>query len=258
MSTKYLFRFSDPAENYGLNRHNIDSQKISPIEVGNRVMKSPENMQYHQLFNDFQFYNSLLLLKGCVEVEISGLRVRHNDFCHGIQAIYLLTFEDGTSQKRSGPENFFSTGTYCWDTYGKIRDTWVYLKRGEYLTGVHINQDEILNGITFVTNEREVHCGGNGGYWKNSMSKNPSSMRIVAFSGTINGVTERIGYYAKDYSWKIARPYVLLRSLTIQNRASPVEFRANVLKRKRSSYEMIQGLIELPEEVFREIIRFIV
>ena len=72
--------------------------------MANKIMNQGRNSNH---FNDLIFYESLLEKEGCCSAEISSLRIRHNQFCNGIQVVYRLTFVDGRTEKYNGPENFF-------------------------------------------------------------------------------------------------------------------------------------------------------
>ena len=86
---------------------------------------------------------------------------------------------------------------------------------GEFIAGLRINQGDMLDGVTFVTNRREVHCGGRGGTFHRytMLVCSRPSMRIVALAGTVNGVVARVGYYAKSLGWDIVGSFILLRQL---------------------------------------------
>jgi len=220
---------------------------------------------YDDAFSDLEFYESLWEEKGCRSVEISSVCVRHNQYCHGIQSFYRLTFADGTKVIRPGPENFSSRGFYAHTA--RSRDTWIHMVTDEFIKGLRIRQGDIVNNITFVTNRREVHCGGWGGISVNMIPDSPSSMRIVAFSGTTCGVCKRIGFHAKHFVWKKLGTYIFVRELVKQGRAtvkstltdkSSSSISTSALVENASTDIVVKELIHLDEGLFREIITFLI
>merc|ERR1719413_236992 len=82
-----------------------------PTEEQTQVPEEP----FGESFNDLGFYRSLLNQEGCVSVEIASVRVRHNSYCHGIQAFYRVRFADGKPERLCpGPEHFSSHGYYSY------------------------------------------------------------------------------------------------------------------------------------------------
>lgn len=71
------------------------------------------NRKNKRVFNDVSFYLSLKQLENCKSVDITSLVIRHNDYCHGIQATYRVTYMDGTTELREGPKNFFFEWILC-------------------------------------------------------------------------------------------------------------------------------------------------
>merc|ERR1712125_222977 len=140
------FQFSDPIfQNRGTF---VDRDRVEFLSHlnSNRINRRFE-------FNDIEFYRSLWTEDGCVKAEISSVCVRHNMYCHGVQAIYRLTFADGRTETREGPRNFFSSGYYYYSTPHRSRPiTRVDLEEDEFLTGLRVKQGEIVDAITLVTN----------------------------------------------------------------------------------------------------------
>jgi len=264
------FQFSDPiSQNRGTYVDRDYVQFFSNLN-GSRMNGSFE-------FNDIEFYRSLWKEDGCVKAEISSVCVRHNMYCHGVQAIYRLTFADGRTETREGPRNYFTSGYYFYAAFHRSRPiTRVDLEEDEFLTGIRVKQGEIVDGITLVTNRRRVHCGGQGGDWIDWIEDNPPSMRIVAFCGTEKGVCERIGFYAKVFAWETIGVYILMRKLVQQGRAEIVSLSTrdgNVSKEaRRTSFSTqrpnifyhsedfqfaMQRLVTLDDGVFRNVMKFL-
>lgn len=204
--------------------------RYSNHEYGSIIQTISENYNQALLpvrgrtFNGIDFYQALCAEHQCIQVEIASFTVRHNDFCHGVQATYRLTFTNGPTQRRKGPRNFSSSGFYANHGPTRTRNTTFKLHDGEYIRGLRLNQGEIVDGITFVTNRRELHCGGRGGIQRDAMVyPHPSKYRVVAFAGIFNGVLAQVGYYAKSICWEIVRDYVMLRWLVDMDRASVID-----------------------------------
>ena len=134
-----------------------------------------------------------------------------------------------------------------------------------------INQGDILDGITFISNQREVHFGGRGGtFFKDNMflteqqQEQFSSMKIVAFTGAVFDVLQRVGYYAVPIGWDIVKDYVMLRWLVDQGRAIP-----HVISGEGKtgdddndgSSSLTKGLellMNLPDGPFRRVLTFLI
>jgi len=207
-------------------------------------------------FDDLEFYRQLLDENGCRCVQIAALCVQHNRYCHGINAVYRLTFNDGRTERRNGPEHFYASGYYSCD-YGRrtiTRKTWIVMEEDEYLTGILVNQGDILDGITFVTNKQQrVHCGGSGGNAPvDMMTSIPPNMKVVAFCGTKFGVCSRIGFYSTYVRWQILCPYILVRQLFDRGRATilPSDEEGDLAL-------VMQRLSTINDGVFRNIMSFL-
>jgi hypothetical protein len=201
-------------------------------------------------FNDLAFYKNLWNEDGCVSVKIASVRVRHNNYCHGIQAIYEVAFADGTTARHPGPANFSSSGYY---SYGS-KDSWIHLEDDEYIQGLKIRQGHIVDRITVVTNHREVHFGGNGGGPVMMMPEIPSSVRVVAFAGLYHGVCCRIAFYATPLAWERIGVYIILRKLVNQGRA--VAEVTNAGPNEITAGMIVHQVISLDEGPFRNIMEF--
>ena len=96
-------------------------------------------------------------MHNCVSVGISKIKFWHNDYCKGFQVTCRSTFRNGSIQTDVGPQHFYNTGYYRnhgeSDTYSEE----LILEDREYIKGLKVSQGEILDGVTFVTNLREVH-----------------------------------------------------------------------------------------------------
>jgi len=227
----------------------------------------------HDTFSDLSLYVSLLREPGCVDVELSSVLVRHDPYGHGIQSIYKLTYSDGTTRLRTGSRNEFSTGYYGRRT---PRATGFHLEDDERITGIRVNRGDVLDGITFVTNLREEHCGGIGGGGGSSSSSLKSSLavdlppmtRLVAFCGTVSDVSERIGIYARDVRWELCLGvFVLTRELARSGRADVVVARRSEddddddddgpRSQNQSLSVVLDRMNALDDGVFRYIMKFL-
>jgi hypothetical protein len=207
-----IYRFSSPEENYGSVNH-----VIPHADCREAITRANEVMNSSTFFNDFEVYKSLLDVHNCISVDISKIKVWHNDYCKGFQVTYRSTFQNGLIETDVGPEHIYDTGYYSYHGRGQSTCEELILEDREYIMGLKVSQGEILDGLTFVTNLREVHFGGHGGS-HHDMILNPR-MKIIALTGTAFGVVHRVGFYAIPRVWMIVRHYVMLRWLIGQNRA---------------------------------------
>jgi hypothetical protein len=227
-----IYRFSSPKENYGSINHVIpheDSREA--IARANEVMEVKEVMEVmgsDSFFNDFDFYKSLLDVHNCISVDISKIKVWHTNYCKGFQVIYRSTFRNGSIQTNVGPRNFYNTGYYSYHAGTQNTCGELILEEREYIMGLKVIQGEVLDGVTFVTNLREVHFGGHGGN-SHDIILNPG-MKIIALTGTVFGVVNRVGFYAKPRVWMIIGHYVMLRWLIGQNRAQRSKHKSPLLR----------------------------
>merc|ERR1712183_1104743 len=106
------------------------------------------------------------------------------------------------------------------------------------------------------------------------------SMRIVAFCGTVNGVCERIGFYAKPFGWDCLGPFILMRELVQRGRVTTkttnetsseasdalIDGTATTTASLSSSSVSFvtsgsvivqQVIINLPEGIFRNVMKFL-
>jgi len=200
-------------------------------------------------FNDFNFYDNLCRQDGCTRVDISSIRVRHNHFCHGFQVQYRSTFENGSECLTWSEPHFFSSGYYAFHSGRPEEASWV-LAKDEYITGLQVQQGHIVDGITFITNHRQLHTGGyGGGRVDMNLANTRAQYRIVAFAGTADGVLHRIGYFAKPFAWSIIRHFVMLRWLKYRGRAFDTD---------DGEESVINALINLGEYgIFKEILEYL-
>lgn len=223
------------------------------LEIGTTIMRN----HCPRVFNDLDFYRSLRDRDGCVCVDIASIVVRHNDFVHGFQVTYRSTFRDGTVRTDVGSENYFSTGFYSYHS-GHFKDSTITLANNEYIRGLRINQGEILDGVTFVTNLREVHFGGRGGsHHANTMILEPS-MQIVVLAGTVYNVVQRIGFYAISRKWDIVGHYIMLRWLMNQKQEQG-KCRAIHTPRNNNANDIGTNILfQLPaDELFQNVLKFL-
>ena len=211
-------------------------------------------------FSDLQHYLELCAQPDCVKVCISRVRCRHNQYFMGLQVSYRSTFINGITQESQGPEHFFSHGYYSYN-WGQIVDQTLELEDDEFITGLRVKQGEIVDGVTFVTNHREVHFGGQGGSWVDMML--PESLTtycIIAFMGTESGVMHRIGYFAaKNHPWETIGPLVMLRKLVEQDRAASLLLDSECTNDQLVVRALVgAGASEsVPVDIFRHVLSFL-
>lgn len=179
------------------------------------------SLRGRERFNDIQFYEGLLQEKDCIRVDICKLCVYRTS--RGISRFYVhyrLTFFDGSTEEREGPDHFF----YSPQENEELPELWI-LEDTEFLLGVTINQDEIVRGVTFKTNLQDIKCGESGGHAYDAIAANPPSMRIVAFCGSVfEGHFERLGFYSMSFGWHLCGSFILVRELFRRGRAiAPTE-----------------------------------
>ena len=200
-------------------------------------------------FNDILFYEDLLEEKDCIRVDISKLYVFHTS--RGISRFYVhyrLTFSDGSTEEREGPTHFFLSEE------NSVLDVWL-LGDNEFLRGVKVYQDEIVRGVTFLTNLRDIHCGGYGGQMYDAIEANPPSMRVVAFCGSgRDDHCERIGFYSMSFGWHFCGHFIMVRELFRRGRAiAPSEKSIKIQIRKQMLLGFFfRGAAVLRNPYFRE------
>ena len=181
-----------------------------------------DNEDYHPSFNDLGFYMNLCAKEGCTKVEISHLNVFHNnDYCFGVTVLYRLTFSNGNTENQFAPKYLYRGGYYAFEG-GRCKTSRITLQDGEYLAEIRTRQGEITDQITFITNQRTLSFGGNGGSGEDISIPPDLSRRIVAFVGTSKGILEKLGAISVSRNWEEVGPLVLLRTLIEKNRASVV------------------------------------
>jgi hypothetical protein len=224
--------------------------------------------------DDFPCYRYLRRQPGCKKVEISSVRIYHsNGACHGFWVKYKMTFVDGSVQRRIGGKHYekkSETGQT-----GDITSTNFCLEEGEYIRGLDLKRGPVITqvftrtyvtfvviGMTFVTNRRVFHCGNmnHEGELIRMPAPNPG-MRIVTFAAnygwevagrngrtSVDGITS-VGYYAKSIAWETIWHFVTIRALKQQGRAEPVPGDGPVA--------IIHTLVELPDVLFRDVLRYL-
>ena len=249
-----VFCFSDTDQVVGWGINAFQRENAVADQEADSIMTRSNNS-----FSDLQHYLELCAQPDCVKVRISRVRCRHNQYFMGLQVSYQSTFANGTTQQSQAPEHFFSDGYYAY-TGNQIVDRSLEFQDDEFITGLYVNQGEIVDGVTFVTNQREeptLHFGGEGGSRVTMML--PGSLptyRIIAFTGTERGVMHRIGYFAKKLSWETISPLVMLRWLVERERAAP-------LLPDLEWQLVVQALVgagaseSLPDAVFRHVLEFL-
>ena len=205
------FRYSDKTHEHGKQITHINLEEQSSLH------HSRPNLA----FDDIDLYKRLLSKEGVVKVELAGVKVRHNGhFCQGLASTYRIIYADGRTEMYNDKGNFQAHGYYTYHRSSRRLTDELELEDGEYICGLYLQQGDIVDGITFVTNRRQVHIGGRGGSFKDmTYSTENQSRRIIAFAGQFHGVLSRIGYYSVKIGWETVREYVMLRWLLENNRA---------------------------------------
>ena len=253
---RFLFHFTSEESDNGHRRYVIDDgQNGEATQSGNAIM-AESNENY---FNDLNVYKSLLNENGCVSVKISSIIVRCSKYIHGFRVKYKCKFNDGRAETRESVENFFSSGYYGYDRPKENRE--LILSDDEYLRGIRVRQGDILDGITFVTNLREVKFGGNGGdAIMDDRMVLPQSHEIVALTGTIWMVVSRVGFYAKSRGWDIVGTYIMMKWLVDKNRASVNETKKRFSRRQNVLDPKIMGALttKLPDLAFQRVLEYLI
>ena len=180
-----------------------------------------DKQDYRKSFNDLSFYTSLVR-EGCTKVEISHIHVYHNnDYCFGLHIQYRSTFSNGNTEHSWSRPHIYRSGYYAWSG-GDSQTSRITFEKGEYLAEIRTRQGDITDQITFITNQRTLSFGGNGGSGEDMSIPPDLDRRIVAFVGTSRGILEKLGAISVSRNWKEVGPLVLLRALVEKNRASLV------------------------------------
>jgi len=205
-------------------------------------------------FNDLGFYMSLCAKEQCTKVEISHIHVFYSDdYCNGIQVHYRITLSDGSKFEYLTPPHVYNNGYYASDYVNPVKST-ITLQEGEYLAEIRTRQGEITDQITFITNQRTLSFGGNGGSGEDMSAPPDLSRRIVAFVGTSRGILEKLGAISVSRNWEEVGPLVLLRTLVEKNRASVV-LQDNIAL---GDDVVVQRLItNTDEDLFKRIVSFL-
>jgi hypothetical protein len=253
-----VFCFSDTDQVVGWGINAFQRENAVADQEADAIMTRSNNS-----FSDLQHYLELCAQPDCVKVRISRVRCRHNQYFMGLQVSYQSTFANGTTQQSQAPEHFFSHGYYAY-TGNQIVDRSLELQDDEFITGLYVNQGEIVDGVTFVTNLREEHVlfGGEGGSRVTMMLPGSAlpTYRIIAFTGTERGVMHRIGFFAENISWETIRPLVMLRWLVERERAAPLLLSDSECT---NDHLVVRALVgagaseSLPNEIFKSVLEFL-
>jgi hypothetical protein len=267
MSTRrnLVFRFSATEQGGGTVIRSLEEEDAE--EEALSIMTTSTQSHNHFListqprphrFSDLRYYQRLCAESGCVKVRMSRVRCLYSRYFMGIEVVYRSTFANGTTQERKASERSFESGYYSYKG-GTREDSALELEEDEFITGLRLNQGEIVDGVTFVTNRREVHFGGHGGRRYDMMlSRSLNAFRIVAFTGTESGVMHRIGYFAESISWETIRPLVMLRWLVERKRAAPTDAECTNDKLVVRALVGAETSDSLPDEIFRHVLRFLI
>jgi hypothetical protein len=188
-----------------------------------------KRIQY--VFSDAGLYLQLKKAPGCLSATISKVQVLYNDKClMGLHVEYTAKLSDGTVLTTRATPHHHNHGKYARDG-GKTRMYSFELKDGEYITDVLTRQSDITTQITFVTNTgRSESFGGNGGS-PETPTKRSGNYRVVALTGTVNGVIETVGFFAEPVEESID---------SLPDKQYRVETRRRLLeKKKRKATEIV-------------------
>ena len=239
---KVHFRFSSEQQDYGainneMNREGRNEAFLEATKVSNDIMIRQNASDGY--FNNWNTYIKLLIEQGCQRVEIDSLRIKHHERAiHCIEVVYRSTV-NGHLKFTTSPSPIY-WGWYYSYTYGEPQMSCLKLGQGEFIHGLILQQGDVLNGVTFVTNKRKEHFGGYGGNRREHMILD-SSMKIVSFAGTVHGVIERIGFHAISRRWEVIGHVQMLRYLVSTDRARPILSTI----RKRTIYQTITEVIRM-------------
>ena len=251
------FRYSDKTHEHGKQITHINLEEQSSLD------HSRPNLA----FDDIDLYQRLLSKEDVVKVELARVKVKHNGFyCQGLACTYRIIYADGRTEMYNDKGNFQAHGFYAFDGSRRKLTDELELKNGEFICGLYLQQGDIVDGITFVTNRRQVHIGGRGGgFIDMTYPTENQSRRIIAFAGQFHGVLSRIGYYSVKIGWETVREYVMLRWLVENSRAeeksslgSRVLLRARK-NRVRKDQECIRWLVnpDTPKDVMHQVLRYL-
>jgi len=206
-------------------------------------------------FNDLPFYESLLTEDGCARVNLIKVYCRHNQrFVFGIQAVYRLELENGTSQERAAPPHYYQQGYYAY-TGGEGQTSTLNLEEGEYIFDVQSRKGDIVDALIFKTNRRQVQFGGNGGVLEPSQDISKAlSRQVYAFAGTRTGVLHRFGFYSRNMNWFILKPLITMRQLITSKRAS-LGLDASELTKNQQVLASL--LLEANDDIFKNALSFL-
>jgi len=215
---RQTYTFEKPAQSTSLVCTDLKSLLDELIGEGHGYCSN--NYQgYIASFNDLGFYMNLT--HRFTKVEISSIDVFHSDYYCGIQAHYRCSHSDGSTAIIAAPRYIYNSGYYSFEG-GRCKTSTIKFERGEYLAEIRTRQGEITDQVTFITNQRTLSFGGNGGSGEDMSTPPDLSRRIVAFVGTSKGVLEKLGAISVSINWEEIGHLVLLRALVEKNRASVV------------------------------------
>ena len=213
------FRHSSSDQGFGASITAVDNFEDA-TSISNAMLMNGTN----EHFSDLAIYNDLCSQPGVKSVAVHSVIVRHSDrVVHGFRVTYRTEFHNGRkTMYTQAAGHFFSRGYYT--GWGNATHTTLTLKIGEYLSGLIVQQGEILDGVTFITNQRRMHFGGNGGRRIEEMAMNQSK-KIVALAGRPGrySILESIGFYTLPRGWEVIGHFLMLRFLVKKNRAAVAE-----------------------------------
>ena len=243
------FRYSNKTHGMGNKITHINLEEESSLDRARTILG----------FDGIDLYQKLLSKKDVVKVELAGVLVKYNSFsCKGLASAYRITYADGRTKIYKDKGNFQES----WHRHNSSER--LMLKDGEFICGLYLNQGEIIDGITFVTNRRQVHIGSGKSNFIDMTCPIKKRQRIIAFAGQfrrIDGVLSRIGYYSvKTGGWETVREYIMLRWLLENNRAEEyTSFDSRVLLKAHKDQVCIRWVVnpDTPKDIVRQVLRYL-
>lgn len=113
-----------------------------------------------------------------------------------------------------------------------------------------------------MTNHREVEFGGNGGgAIIDDRMVLPPSHEIVALTGSIFHVVQRVGFYAKSRGWDIVGTYIMMKWLVDENRACINKTKKSLRSGRRQNEldpNAMEALTKLPDLAFQRVLEYLI
>ena len=223
-------------------------------------MSAGRTMSIHSYFNDLSLYRWLSANKDCASVDLAKVVCYHNDlFVLGLQAIYRATYSSGESREIAADKHVCASGFHQ-TMGGVLQVATLELASNEFIRDVRTGQGEIVDQLTFVTNQREVSFGGTGGMAEPSQGSRLFQVgvtsRVIAFAGTKAGGLERLGYFVEPVNWEAIKHVVLTRALVEGQRAHSDESSRRNWNRKETIVNAL--LTQANDDIFRTVLSHLI